>query len=131
MVELICQVKDVNVPMSLSWILQRADSSLDTIVTVYSDGSISWSGIQRRYQLKVERKKNDIHHYLLINGASHTEAGSYQCSVSVFHNEVYHKMPPSNQVAVTVENPGHSNCITMALFNMHSVKVDKMKICVL
>lgn len=107
-VELICQVKEVNVPMSLSWTLQRADTSLDTIVTVYSDGSISWSGVQSRYQLKIESKRNEVLHYLLINGVSHAEAGSYQCSVSVFHNELYHKMPPSNQVAVTVENPGHS-----------------------
>lgn len=108
-VELICQVKDMNVPMSLSWTLQRADSSLDTIVTAYSNGSISWSGVQRRYQLKVESKRNEVLHYLLINGASHTEAGSYRCSVSVFQNEVYHKMPPSNPVAVIVEKPGHSN----------------------
>lgn len=108
-VELICQVKDVNVPISLSWTLEQADSSLGTIVTVYSDGSISWSGVQHRYQLKVERKKNEVLHYLLINGASHSEAGSYRCSVSVFLHEVYYKMPPSNQVAVIVENPGHSN----------------------
>lgn len=108
-VELICQVKDANVPMSLSWTLLRDDSSLDTIVTVYSNGSISWSGVQRRYQLKVESKQNEVLHYLIINGASHTEAGSYRCSVFVFQNEVYHRMPPSNQVAVTVDNPGPSN----------------------
>lgn len=104
--ELICQVKDVNVPMSLTWTLQRADSSLDTIVTVYADGSISWSELQRRYQLKVVSKKTEVSHYLLINGASHMEAGSYRCSVSVFHNEVYHKIPPSNPVAVIVKKPG-------------------------
>lgn len=127
--ELICQVKEANVPMSLSWTLQRADSSLDTIVTVYSNGPISWSGVQRRYQLKVESKRNEVVHYLIINGASQTEAGSYRCSVSVFHNEVYHRMPPSNQVAVIVENPGPAIFlyITMVLFNTHSVTVDKMK----
>lgn len=98
----------MNVPMVVTWTLQRVDSPLDTIVTVYGDGSISWSGVQRRYQLKVESKRNEVLHYLLINGASHMEAGSYSCSVSVFQDGVYRKLLQSNQLAVNVENPGNS-----------------------
>lgn len=105
---LICQVKEMNVPMVLTWTLQRSDSPLDTIVTVYADGSISWSGVQRRYQLKVESKRNEVLHYLIINGASRAEAGSYRCSVSVFQDGVYRKLLESNQLAVNVENPGNS-----------------------
>lgn len=105
-VELICQVKELNAPMALTWTLQRDGSPLDAIVTAYSDGSISWSGAQRRYQLKVERKGADVLHYLLVNGASRAEAGSYRCSASVFRDGVYRKLPQSNQVAVTVERPG-------------------------
>lgn len=95
-------------PMVLTWTLQRVDSPTDTILTVYTDGSISWSGVQRRYQLKVENKRNELLHYLLINGASHAEAGSYRCSVSVFQDGVYLKLLQSNQLAVTVANPGNS-----------------------
>uniref|UniRef100_A0A674PLU8 Ig-like domain-containing protein n=1 Tax=Takifugu rubripes TaxID=31033 RepID=A0A674PLU8_TAKRU len=102
---LICQVKEMNVPMVLTWTLQRVDFPLDTIVTVYADGSISWSGVQRRYQLKVESKRNEVLHYLLINGASHAEAGSYRCSVSVFQDGVYRRLLQSNQLAINVENP--------------------------
>uniref|UniRef100_A0A674MGH2 Ig-like domain-containing protein n=1 Tax=Takifugu rubripes TaxID=31033 RepID=A0A674MGH2_TAKRU len=80
--------------------VSRVDFPLDTIVTVYADGSISWSGVQRRYQLKVESKRNEVLHYLLINGASHAEAGSYRCSVSVFQDGVYRRLLQSNQLAI-------------------------------
>lgn len=105
-VELICRVRGLNVPITLTWSLQRDASTLDNILTLYSDGSISWSGDQHRYQLKVENKRKEVIHYLLINGASHREAGRYQCSVSVFLENVHKKLPPSNQLAVNVQNPG-------------------------
>lgn len=107
-VELICKVTASNVPMALTWTVQRDDASLDTIMTVYPDGSIKWSGAQRRYQLEVENKRDKVFHYLLINGASHAEAGSYRCSVSVLQDNIYHKLTPSNQVAVIVASPGNS-----------------------
>lgn len=110
-VELICQVKGLNVPMSLTWSLQRDASSIDNILTLYSDGSISWSGDQHRYQLKVQNKGSKVIHYLLINGASHREAGRYQCSVSLFMDNVHKKLPPSNQLAVHVQNPGTADSL--------------------
>eukprot|EP00066_Takifugu_rubripes_P018037 XP_011607303.1 PREDICTED: immunoglobulin superfamily member 2-like [Takifugu rubripes] len=121
---LICQVKEMNVPMVLTWTLQRVDFPLDTIVTVYADGSISWSGVQRRYQLKVESKRNEVLHYLLINGASHAEAGSYRCSVSVFQDGVYRRLLQSNQLAINVENPVSSLELTSALSVPGSINTD-------
>lgn len=105
-VELMCRVRGPHVPITLTWSLRRDASTLDNILTVYSDGGISWSGDQHRYQLKVENKQNEVVHYLLISGASRREAGNYQCSVSVFLENVHKKLPPSNQLAVMVQNPG-------------------------
>ncbi|XP_068602567.1 immunoglobulin superfamily member 3-like [Brachionichthys hirsutus] len=106
-VELICRVRGVHagLPITLAWSLQRDGSSLDSILTVYSDGAISWSGEQHRYQLQVQNKGNEINHYLLINGASHWEAGRYQCSASIFLANVHKQLPPSNQLAVKVQDP--------------------------
>lgn len=104
-VELMCRVKGPRVPVTLTWSVQRA-GSVDTILTLYHDGSISWSGEQQGYQVRVENKEKEVVHYLLINGASHREAGSYQCSASVFLEKIYKKLPPSNSVAVVVQNPG-------------------------
>ncbi|XP_056244433.1 immunoglobulin superfamily member 3-like [Seriola aureovittata] len=104
-VELICRVKGPRVPITLTWSLRRDVSAVDTILTMYSDGSISWSGEQQGYQVKVQNKSTEVAHYLLINGASHREAGSYQCSVSVFLENAHKKLPPSNLLAVMVQNP--------------------------
>lgn len=104
-VELMCRVKGPRVPITLTWSLQRDASTLDNILTLYFDGAISWSGDQHRYQLKVENKQNEAIYYLLINGVSHREAGSYQCRVSVFLENVHKKLPASNQLAVLVQNP--------------------------
>lgn len=103
--ELMCLVKGPRVPITLTWSLQRDASTLDNILTLYSDGAISWSGDQHRYQLKVQNSQNGVVHYLIINGASHREAGSYQCSLSVFLENVHKKLPPSNLLAVMVQNP--------------------------
>lgn len=105
-VELLCRVRGPNVPVTLTWSLQRDASSVDNILTIYSDGSISWSEDQQGYQLKVENKVNEVAYYLLINSASHREAGNYQCRASAFLENVYKKLPPSNPVAVMVQNPG-------------------------
>lgn len=105
-VEFICRIRGLNVPATLTWSLQRDASTLDNILTQYSDGSISWSGEQHRYQLKVAVKEYQALHYLIINGVSHREAGRYQCGVSVFLDNVHKKLPPSNQLAVNVQNPG-------------------------
>ncbi|XP_029314465.1 immunoglobulin superfamily member 2-like [Cottoperca gobio] len=104
-VELMCRVKGPRVPITLTWSLQRDSSTIDNILTLYSNGAISWSGDQHRYQLKVVNTQNEVIHYLLINGASHREAGSYECRVSVFLENVYKGLPPSNPLAVRVQNP--------------------------
>ncbi|XP_028250142.1 immunoglobulin superfamily member 3-like isoform X2 [Parambassis ranga] len=104
-VELMCRVKGPRVPVTLTWSLLRSASTLDNILTVYHDGSISWSGDQHHYQVKVENKESEVVHYLQIIGASHREAGTYQCMVSVFLDNVLKKLPSSNQLAVMVQNP--------------------------
>ncbi|XP_042350928.1 immunoglobulin superfamily member 3-like [Plectropomus leopardus] len=104
-VMLMCRVIGPRVPITLTWSLQRDASNIDNILTLYSDGVISWSGNQNRYQLKVENQQNGAVYYLLINGASHREAGRYHCRASVFLENVYKKLPPSNQLAVVVQNP--------------------------
>ena len=92
-------------PITLTWSLQRDALTIDTILTL-SNSVISWSGEQHRYQLKVESGTNEVIHYLLINGASQSEAGTYQCAVSVFLGNAYKRLPPSNHLAVMVQNPG-------------------------
>lgn len=91
--------------MTLSWSVQR-DESLDNILTMYSDGSISWSGEQHRYQLRVQKNQNGLIHYLAINGVGHREAGRYQCSAVVSLKNGPKKLTPSNTVAVIVKDPG-------------------------
>uniref|UniRef100_G3NI48 Ig-like domain-containing protein n=1 Tax=Gasterosteus aculeatus aculeatus TaxID=481459 RepID=G3NI48_GASAC len=84
------------------WI--QGASTID-ILTLYANGSISWSVNQQRYQLKVENKVTEVIYYLLINGASHEEAGNYTCLVSVFLEEIHRKLPASNHLGVEVQNP--------------------------
>lgn len=99
---LICQVRGVHVPITVTWSLLRDDSSIENILTVNSNGGISWSASQHRYQLNVQRIDNGFIHSLLIRGASNIEAGRYQCTVS--HNT--HMTPAvSNQLAVQVNEP--------------------------
>uniref|UniRef100_A0A8C2ZTK8 Immunoglobulin superfamily, member 3-like n=1 Tax=Cyclopterus lumpus TaxID=8103 RepID=A0A8C2ZTK8_CYCLU len=105
-VELMCWVSGPRLPITLTWSLQRPYASTqDSILTVYSDGAISWFGDQQRYQLKVENKENGVFYYLLMNSASRREAGIYQCWVSVFLEKVHKKLPPSNQLGVLVQDP--------------------------
>ncbi len=105
-VELMCRVSGPRVPITLTWSLQRHGSTPDNILTLYSDGAISWSGDQHRYQLKVENGPKEVVHHLLINGAGRNEAGTYQCRASVFLENVHRSLPPSNQLTVSVRNPG-------------------------
>lgn len=106
-VELMCLVRGLNVPATLTWSRQHNASTTETILTQYSNGSINWSGEQHHYQLKVQKtNEKEVINYLIINRATHREAGLYQCHVSVFLENVHKKLPPSNQLGVTVMNPG-------------------------
>ncbi|KAM3608329.1 uncharacterized protein V6R79_023072 [Siganus canaliculatus] len=104
--ELMCRVRGPRVPVTLTWSLQHEDSSVDTIVTLYHHGEISWSGGQHRYQLRVQNpRENEVFYYLLIKAASQRESGSYQCAATVFLDNVNKKLNPSNPLAVTVQKP--------------------------
>uniref|UniRef100_A0A3Q2YLJ9 Immunoglobulin superfamily member 3-like n=1 Tax=Hippocampus comes TaxID=109280 RepID=A0A3Q2YLJ9_HIPCM len=111
-VELMCRVKGPHLAITLSWSLQRGTSTLDNILTMYYDGAVSWSGKQQRYHLKVDNRPSERIYYLLINGASHREAGSYQCRVSVFQKNVHKKLSPSNLLMVVVQNPENDLILT-------------------
>ncbi|XP_017278106.1 immunoglobulin superfamily member 3 [Kryptolebias marmoratus] len=123
-VELVCNVKGPPVPSTLSWSVQTKGSSLNTIVTLVSDGSISWSGNQHQYQVKVRKQKNLVMYSLIIIGASYREAGSYQCLVSVFLENVYKKLTPSNEVSVTVRNPENKLALSFSPKILQSVNTD-------
>uniref|UniRef100_A0A3P9MWL4 Immunoglobulin superfamily member 3-like n=1 Tax=Poecilia reticulata TaxID=8081 RepID=A0A3P9MWL4_POERE len=111
-VQLMCKVTSPRVPMTLTWSKETEDSNLNTIVVLYSNGSISWSGDQYRYQVQVDNQGNTIMHNLKVLRASHREAGKYQCMVSVFLHNVYKKLPPSNLVNVQVQNPASKLAIS-------------------
>ncbi|XP_061578884.1 immunoglobulin superfamily member 3-like [Cololabis saira] len=106
-VELMCLVKGPRMPMSLAWTRKSGAGTLSNIVTLNADGAISWSGNQHHYQVKVESHRDAFIYYLQIIGISPREEGLYQCSVSVFLEEVYRRLPPSNQLTVTVQLPGN------------------------
>ncbi|XP_040003692.1 immunoglobulin superfamily member 3-like isoform X2 [Xiphias gladius] len=123
-VELLCRVRGPRVPITLTWSLQRDASTVDNILTLYPNGDISWSGDQHRYQLKVENRLNEVIHYLLVNGASHSEAGSYQCRASVFLENVHKKLPPSNHLAVMVQKPASKLILTSPTTLTRDVNTD-------
>ncbi|XP_067459813.1 immunoglobulin superfamily member 2-like isoform X2 [Thunnus thynnus] len=123
-VELMCRVKGPRLQITLTWSLQRDASTLDNILTLHYNGAISWSGDQHRYQLKVKNEKDAVTHYLLINGASHREAGKYQCGVSVFMENAYKKLPPSNQLAVMVQNPVSQLVLTSTPLLTRNINTD-------
>ncbi|XP_022059441.2 immunoglobulin superfamily member 3-like [Acanthochromis polyacanthus] len=105
-VELMCRVSGPRVPITLTWSLQRDASNVDNILTLYSDGTISWFGNQNRYQVKVHNgQTNSVIHFLQIIGASHREAGSYRCMVSQFVENVHKKLSTSYPLAVMVQSP--------------------------
>lgn len=103
--ELLCRVQGLRVPVILSWSVMK-NSSRNTIVTLSSDGSISWSGDQHHYQVSVEKQQNAVVYFLKIIGASHREAGLYQCIVSVFLENKYQELQHSYFLMVNVQNPG-------------------------
>ncbi|XP_057708006.1 immunoglobulin superfamily member 2-like isoform X2 [Corythoichthys intestinalis] len=111
-VELMCHVKGPHLAKMLTWSLQRGASPVDNILTMYSDGAIRWSGEQQRYHLRVDNAQNESVYYLFIHGASHRETGSYQCQVSVFQNNVYKQLLPSNQLMILVQNPASDLILT-------------------
>ncbi|KAM6934030.1 immunoglobulin superfamily member 3-like [Xenentodon cancila] len=104
-VELMCRVKGPHMPISLTWTRKRGAGASSNIVTLNSDGAISWSGNQHHYQVKVENHKDAFMYYLQIIGVSHREEGLYQCSISVFLENVHRKLPPSNPLTVVVKSP--------------------------
>lgn len=106
-VELTCRVRELTLPITLSWTLQRDGSSLDNILTMYSDGSISWAGSQHSYQLRVQKNSKGLFHYLVINDVSPRMAGRYQCHVGVSLKNVPKKLE-SNSLAVIVRKPGRT-----------------------
>uniref|UniRef100_A0A673AXG1 Zgc:91849 n=1 Tax=Sphaeramia orbicularis TaxID=375764 RepID=A0A673AXG1_9TELE len=127
-VELICLIRQLSLPITLTWSLQRDDSTVNNILTVYSNGTISWSGEQHRYQLKIQKKTNDDSYYLIINGASLKEAGRYQCEASVFLENIHKKLRPSNQLAVRVNNPESKLSLTSTPALTRNINTDvKMK----
>ncbi|KAM9804844.1 immunoglobulin superfamily member 2-like [Neosynchiropus ocellatus] len=103
-VELMCIVTGPPLPLTVTWILQR-DAAIDDILRLHSDGTVSWSAEQHRYQLKVQNQGARKIYYLLVNRASPGEAGSYQCQVSAFQDDVHRKLNTSNSVTVAVRNP--------------------------
>ncbi|KAM4558382.1 immunoglobulin superfamily member 3-like isoform 2-T2 [Odontesthes bonariensis] len=103
-VVLMCQVKGPHMPLTLTWSLQR-DSTIDNIVMLYFDGTISWNGNTHHYQVRVEKRDNVVVHYLQIVRASQREKGIYQCSVTAFLENVHKKLSPSNLLNVMVRNP--------------------------
>ncbi|XP_040913926.1 immunoglobulin superfamily member 3-like isoform X2 [Toxotes jaculatrix] len=116
-VEILCRVRGSLVPTTVIWTLQRDAQIIDNILTLNSDGDISWSGDQQAYQVKVQNKENEVIYSLVINGASHREAGTYQCRASVFLENVHKKLHPSNDLAVMVQNP-ESNLILTSFPNL-------------
>ncbi|XP_076025987.1 immunoglobulin superfamily member 3-like [Genypterus blacodes] len=105
-VALMCSLKGSDLPMTVTWSLQRENtSSLDNILTWYANGDISWSGEHRRYQLERKSGQNGVHHSLLINGVSLREAGRYQCEPSVFLENRHKRLQSPGLLAVMVKNP--------------------------
>uniref|UniRef100_A0A668SJK5 Ig-like domain-containing protein n=1 Tax=Oreochromis aureus TaxID=47969 RepID=A0A668SJK5_OREAU len=103
--ELMCRVRGPHMPVTVTWSVQREAKTPDTILTLSPDGTISWSGDQNHYQLRVESRKTEVIYYLLVIGTSHREGGNYQCNVSVLLKNVHKELKASNQLAVIVNNP--------------------------
>ena len=112
-VVLMCQIKGPHMPLTLTWSLQR-DSTIDNIVSLYYDGTISWDGNKHHYQVRVEKRDNTVVHYLQIVRASQREKGIYQCSVTAFLENVHKRLSPSNLLNVIVRNPGTATVSTAA-----------------
>ncbi|XP_077584581.1 immunoglobulin superfamily member 3-like [Stigmatopora nigra] len=112
-VELMCRIKGPHFGITVTWSLKRSSSPVETILTMSSNGAVSWSGEQQRYHLRVSNAPNESIYYLIINGASYKEMGSYQCQVSVFQKSIYKMLPPSNQLMVMVQRPVSDLILTL------------------
>uniref|UniRef100_A0A668SJF3 Ig-like domain-containing protein n=1 Tax=Oreochromis aureus TaxID=47969 RepID=A0A668SJF3_OREAU len=99
--ELMCRVRGPHMPVTVTWSVQREAKTPDTILTLSPDGTISWSGDQNHYQLRVESRKTEVIYYLLVIGTSHREGGNYQCNVSVLLKNVHKELKASNQLDVS------------------------------
>uniref|UniRef100_A0A3B4A560 Ig-like domain-containing protein n=1 Tax=Periophthalmus magnuspinnatus TaxID=409849 RepID=A0A3B4A560_9GOBI len=105
-VELICRIKRLKLPRTLIWSVRRGSTTPDSILTLYSNGAISWSGDQQQYQLKIENKnqQDEMWYHLIISSASKKDAGNYKCSVSVVLDKAPRKLH-SSELAVSVDSP--------------------------
>ncbi|XP_038149371.1 immunoglobulin superfamily member 2-like [Cyprinodon tularosa] len=127
--DLMCKVFEIpSMPITLTWSQQTDDSNLNTIL-VLSNGSISWSGNQHRYQVEVNKQRDSVMYYLKILGASHKEAGTYQCRVSVFLDNVYKKLLPSNPLKVQVNNPESKLALSSKPTIMQRINTDIQIVC--
>lgn len=121
---LLCKITGPRMPMTVTWSLQTLDSTLNTILVLYSNGSISWSGDQHRYQVLVDNRRNDVMHHLKILGASHREAGIYKCRVSVLLHNVYKKVQESFPLKVKVQDPESKLVISSSPAIQQSINAD-------
>ncbi|XP_072300221.1 immunoglobulin superfamily member 3-like [Eucyclogobius newberryi] len=114
-VELICRVKRLKLPRTLTLSVRRGSTTPNNILTLYSNGAISWFGDHQRYHLKIDNKieQNEMWYHLIINSASKKEAGNYQCSVSVVLEKAPRKLF-SSELAVSVESPASDLALTLA-----------------
>ncbi|KAK7939234.1 hypothetical protein WMY93_002560 [Mugilogobius chulae] len=105
-VPLMCRVRELNLPRNLTWSVRRNSTMPDNILTLYSNGAISWFGDHQQYQLKIDNTmhKNEMMYYLFINSASKQDTGKYQCSVSVIVDRAPRTLV-SSELAVSVKSP--------------------------
>ncbi|KAM4608280.1 immunoglobulin superfamily member 2-like [Polymixia lowei] len=124
-VELMCLVRGPPLPVTVSWTLQRVGASTpDNVLTLSPRGDVTWGGDRSRYQLKTDRSPNALYHTLVIMGVSLREAGRYQCEVSVILENIHKKLPPSNLLAVMVENPESKLSLTSGPSETSNVNTD-------
>uniref|UniRef100_A0A8C5GF08 Ig-like domain-containing protein n=1 Tax=Gouania willdenowi TaxID=441366 RepID=A0A8C5GF08_GOUWI len=112
-VDLMCRIKGPRRALiAVTWSLHCDTPTPGDILTVSSDGAISWFVKQHRYQVKVETRNNEeVIYYLQIIGASDREAGSYCCGLDVRIENGSRNRILSNPVAVVVHNQGKSNLV--------------------
>ncbi|XP_020787515.2 LOW QUALITY PROTEIN: immunoglobulin superfamily member 3-like [Boleophthalmus pectinirostris] len=114
-VELICRVRRLKLPRTLTWSVRRGSPTPDNILTLYSNGAISWFGDQHRYQLEIVNKnqQDEMWYHLIISSASKKDAGSYKCSASVVLDKAPKKLS-SSELAVNVVRPASDLTLTAA-----------------
>ncbi|KAM4731058.1 immunoglobulin superfamily member 2-like [Anableps anableps] len=123
-VHLMCKVSSLRIPTTVTWSQQTEDYNLNTILVLYSNGSISWSGDQHRYQVAVDNRGDTVMHYLKVLRASRREAGTYQCIVSVFMHNIHKRLAESYPVKVMVQNPESKLALSSSPTITQSINAD-------